>query len=89
MPAISRTAIAFFDPSRARVPFQIGLTLLRIARNDWVSAAHRRRLTQEAKIILRTFLMDIRALLFDIQLPLLIAELQRGISRKRLMGACL
>jgi aminoglycoside phosphotransferase (APT) family kinase protein len=44
-----------FRSVTARVPFQIGLTLLRIARNDWVSAVHRRRLIQEAKIILRTF----------------------------------
>ena len=31
------------------------LTLLRIARNHWVDAPHRRRLVEEAKIILRTF----------------------------------
>lgn len=44
-----------FRSITSRVPFQIGLTLLRIARNNWVSGAHGRRLIQEAKIILRTF----------------------------------
>jgi serine/threonine protein kinase len=38
-----------------RLPFQMGLTLLRIARNSWVSPACRQRLIEEAKIILRTF----------------------------------
>jgi hypothetical protein len=38
----------------SRVPFQMALTLLRIARNDWVSQDHRRRLIEEAKLILRT-----------------------------------
>ena len=37
-----------------RVPFQMGLTLLRIARNSWVSPDYRRRLIEEAKIILRS-----------------------------------
>jgi aminoglycoside phosphotransferase (APT) family kinase protein len=37
-----------------RLPFQMALTLLRIARNSWVDAPHRRRLVDEAKIILRT-----------------------------------
>jgi aminoglycoside phosphotransferase (APT) family kinase protein len=45
---------AFRSISR-RVPFQMGLTLLRIARNSWVSYDYRRRLIEEAKIILRTF----------------------------------
>jgi len=31
-----------------RVPFQMALTLLRIARNDWVSPAYRRQLIDEA-----------------------------------------
>jgi len=50
----------FPDRSRAfqsitgRIPFQMGLTLLRIARNSWVHAPHRQRLIAEAKIILRT-----------------------------------
>ncbi len=44
-----------FRSITGRVPFQMALTLLRIARNDWVDGAHRRRLVQEAKIILRTF----------------------------------
>jgi aminoglycoside phosphotransferase (APT) family kinase protein len=38
-----------------RVPFQMALTLLRIARNDWVSREHRRRLIDEARTTLRTF----------------------------------
>ena len=37
-----------------RVPFQMALTLLRIARNDWVSREHRRRLIEEARTTLRT-----------------------------------
>jgi aminoglycoside phosphotransferase (APT) family kinase protein len=37
-----------------RVPFQIALTLLRIARNDWVGDAHRRRLIEEAIKTLRS-----------------------------------
>jgi aminoglycoside phosphotransferase (APT) family kinase protein len=37
-----------------RVPFQMALTLLRIARNDWVSREHRRRLIEEARMTLRT-----------------------------------
>ena len=43
-----------FRSITGRAPFQMALTLLRIARNSWVSAAHRRRLVEEAKIILRT-----------------------------------
>jgi hypothetical protein len=37
-----------------RLPFQMALTLLRIARNDWVEESHRRRLIEEARITLRT-----------------------------------
>jgi aminoglycoside phosphotransferase (APT) family kinase protein len=37
-----------------RLPFQMALTFLRIARNSWVHLPHRRRLVEEAKIILRT-----------------------------------
>ncbi len=44
-----------FRSITARVPFHIGLTLLRIARNDWIDAPHRQRLIQEALITLRTF----------------------------------
>jgi aminoglycoside phosphotransferase (APT) family kinase protein len=44
-----------FRSITGRVPFQMGLTLLRIARNSWVGPAHRHRLVDEAKIILRTF----------------------------------
>ena len=43
-----------FRSITGRLPFQMALTLLRIARNSWVSTAHRHRLVQEAKIILRT-----------------------------------
>jgi aminoglycoside phosphotransferase (APT) family kinase protein len=43
-----------FQSITARLPFQMALTLLRIARNSWVSALHRWRLVEEAKIILRT-----------------------------------
>jgi hypothetical protein len=38
-----------------RVPFQMGLTLLRIARNSWLGPEYRRRLIEEAKTTLRTF----------------------------------
>ncbi len=43
-----------FHAITARVPFQMALTLLRIARNSWVSLPHRGRLIAEAKNILRT-----------------------------------
>jgi len=43
-----------FHSITGRLPFQMALTLLRIARNAWVSAGHRGRLVEEAKIILRT-----------------------------------
>ena len=43
-----------FRSINARLPFQMALTLLRIARNSWVSFPHRRQLAEEAKIILRT-----------------------------------
>jgi aminoglycoside phosphotransferase len=43
-----------FRSITGRLPFQMALTLLRIARNSWVSALQRRRLVEEAKIILRT-----------------------------------
>jgi len=44
-----------FRSITGRLPFQMALTLLRISRNSWVGAAHRRRLIEEAKITLRTF----------------------------------
>lgn len=44
-----------FRSITARAPFQIGLTLLRIARNSWLDHPHRRRLVEEAKATLRTF----------------------------------
>jgi aminoglycoside phosphotransferase (APT) family kinase protein len=43
-----------FRSITARLPFQMAITLLRIARNSWVSAQQRRRLVEEAKVILRT-----------------------------------
>jgi aminoglycoside phosphotransferase (APT) family kinase protein len=43
-----------FRSITGRLPFQMALTLLRIARNSWVSANQRRRLVDEAKGILRT-----------------------------------
>ena len=43
-----------FQAITNRLPFQMALTLLRIARNSWVSQPHRQRLVAEAKIILRT-----------------------------------
>jgi aminoglycoside phosphotransferase len=43
-----------FRSITGRLPFQMALTLLRIARNSWVSAPQRRRLVEGAKIILRT-----------------------------------
>ncbi len=36
-----------------RVPFYMGLTLLRIARNSWVNGHYRRNLVEEAKKTLR------------------------------------
>ena len=36
-----------------RVPFHMGMTLLRIARNSWISGAYRRRLLDEARETLR------------------------------------
>lgn len=53
-------ACHFPDRSRAfqsitrRVPFYMGLTLLRIARNGWVTGAHRRALVHEAMRILQS-----------------------------------
>jgi thiamine kinase-like enzyme len=43
-----------FRSITGRLPFQMALTFLRIARNSWVSSYQRWRLVQEAKIILRT-----------------------------------
>lgn len=43
-----------FQSVTGRIPFQMALTLLRIARNSWVNTTHRRRLVTEAKIILGT-----------------------------------
>ena len=43
-----------FHSITGRLPFQMALTLLRIARNSWVSVTHRGRLVEEAKVILRS-----------------------------------
>jgi hypothetical protein len=43
-----------FRSITGRLPFQMALTLLRIARNSWVSLPQRGRLVEEAKITLRT-----------------------------------
>lgn len=42
-----------FHAITGRIPFQMALTLLRIARNSWIQNPHRQRLIAEAKIILR------------------------------------
>jgi aminoglycoside phosphotransferase (APT) family kinase protein len=44
-----------FHSITGRTPFYLGITLLRIARNDWVDAEYRRRLINEAKECLRRF----------------------------------
>jgi aminoglycoside phosphotransferase (APT) family kinase protein len=44
---------AFHSITR-RIPFYMGMTLLRIARNSWVEAEYRRRLINEAKACLRS-----------------------------------
>ncbi|MCX7173341.1 MAG: aminoglycoside phosphotransferase family protein [Proteobacteria bacterium] len=42
-----------FDAITRRIPFHMGLTLLRIARNSWISPSHRQQLLIEAKRTLR------------------------------------
>ncbi len=42
-----------FHAITARLPFQMALTLLRIARNSWVSLLQRGRLVEQARIVLR------------------------------------
>ena len=44
-----------FGATTARVPFYMGITLLRIARNEWFSPEYRRQLINEAKQCLRRF----------------------------------
>jgi len=44
---------AAFSSITNRVPFHMSVTLLRIARNDWISEHHRRQLIDEAKNTLR------------------------------------
>ncbi|MDP2725176.1 MAG: phosphotransferase, partial [Syntrophales bacterium] len=43
---------AFWSITR-RVPFHMGMTLLRIARNSWITGHYRRQLLDEARTILR------------------------------------
>lgn len=42
-----------FKAITRRIPFYMGITLLRIARNSWIDPDYRRRLVQEARKILR------------------------------------
>ncbi len=42
-----------FETTCRRVPFYMGMTLLRIARNNWLGWEYRRRLIYEAKLCLR------------------------------------
>jgi thiamine kinase-like enzyme len=44
-----------FRSVTGRTPYYMGLTLLRIARNDWVSAAYGRTLVDQAKHLLRSY----------------------------------
>ncbi len=44
-----------FRSLSARLPYYMALTLLRIARNDWVSSAHRFALLEQAREHLRSF----------------------------------
>jgi hypothetical protein len=43
-----------FRSITGRLPFQMAVTLLRIARNAWVSPRHRQRLVKEAKLTLKS-----------------------------------
>jgi aminoglycoside phosphotransferase (APT) family kinase protein len=43
-----------FRSITGRTPFYLGMTLLRIARNQWIASDYRRRLIHEAKACLRT-----------------------------------
>ena len=52
-PATSRTGRAPFGPSPAAFRFTWGCTLLRIARNSWITDAYRRQLLDEARETLR------------------------------------
>jgi len=44
-----------FDAITGRIPFYLGITLLRISRNEWIDPAYRRKLISEAKNALRRF----------------------------------
>ncbi|MDH4316767.1 MAG: phosphotransferase [Desulfobulbaceae bacterium] len=43
-----------FQAITRRIPFHLGLTLLRIARNSWINPAHRHMLLEEAKLNFRS-----------------------------------
>lgn len=45
---------AAFRSITSRAPYYMGMTLLRIARNEWVSARYRRTLIEQAKELLRS-----------------------------------
>lgn len=44
-----------FASIKGRVPFQMAITLLRIARNSWVSSPLKGQIVEEARLTLRTF----------------------------------
>lgn len=44
-----------FDSMNRRIPFYMGMTFLRIARNNWLSWRYRKKLLAEGKICLREF----------------------------------
>ena len=55
-----------FHSITGRIPFQMGLTLLRIARNSWVHAAASPTTDRRSEDHSTDIVMDIRALIFDI-----------------------
>jgi aminoglycoside phosphotransferase (APT) family kinase protein len=44
-----------FRSITSRIPFYMGMTLLRISRNDWVDTGYRHTLIHEAKLCLRSY----------------------------------
>jgi hypothetical protein len=66
MPATSPTASSAFRSITGRLPFQMALTLLRIARNSWVSAPQLQTAGGRSQNHLTHTVMKIRALLFDV-----------------------
>ncbi len=56
-----------FHEITSRLPFQISVTLLRIARNAWISKEHAHKLIEAAKETLENLThMSIEAILFDV-----------------------